>query len=65
MPGQRAGQPNGGNRSRFVAIVVLVVAAVIVIIGGIAASSGSSGSGSVVSVSLLPFPQNTSTTLGQ
>jgi hypothetical protein len=65
MPGQRPGQPNGGGRSRFVAVVVLVVAAVIVIVGGIAASSGSSGSGSSVSLSLLPFPQNTSTTLGQ
>jgi hypothetical protein len=65
LPGQRPGQPNGGARSRFVAILVLVVAAVIVVVGGIAASSGSSGSGATVSVSLLPFPQNTSTTLGQ
>jgi hypothetical protein len=65
MPGQPPGKPNGGGRSRFVTIVVLVVAAVIVAIGGLVASSGSSGSDSTVSLSLLPFPQNTSTTLGQ
>lgn len=65
MPGQRPPQPNGGSRSRFVAVVVLVVAAVIVVIGGLAVSGGASGSGSSVSLSLLPFPQNTSTTLGQ
>jgi hypothetical protein len=62
-PGQVPVRPNGGGRSRFIAIVVLVVAAVIVVIGGIAAASGS-GLGTVP-VSLLPFPQNTSTTTGQ
>jgi hypothetical protein len=65
VPGQRPGRANGNGRSRFVAIVVLIVVAVIVVIGGIAASSGSSGAGATVSVSLLPFPQDTSTTLGQ
>jgi hypothetical protein len=62
-PVQAPGQPNGGSRSRFIAIVVLVVAAVIVTIGGIAAASGSGSA--TVSVSLLPFPQNTSTSTGQ
>jgi hypothetical protein len=65
MPGQRPGQANGGSRSRLVAVVVLVVTAVIVVIGGLAVTSGSTGSGSTVSLSLLPFLQNTSTTLEQ
>jgi hypothetical protein len=67
VPQSRFGQANGGGRSRFVAILVLVVAAVIVAIGGIAASQGDSaaGSGATVSISILPFPQNTVTTATQ
>jgi hypothetical protein len=67
MPQSRLDQRNGGRRSRLVAVLVLLVAAVIVTIGGIAASeSGSSGgSGATVSISLLPFPQNTVTTAAQ
>lgn len=61
-PGRR---PEDGSRSRLVAVVVLVVAAVIVVIGGIAATTGDVGSGSSVSISILPFPQNTDTTLAQ
>jgi hypothetical protein len=67
MPQSRLDQPNGGRRSRLVAILVLLVAAVIVTIGGIAASqsSSSAGSGATVSISILPFPQNTVTTATQ
>jgi hypothetical protein len=67
VPQTRPGRPNGGGRSRFVAIVVLIVAAVIVTIGGMAASQSgsSSGSGATVSISILPFPQNTVTTAAQ
>jgi hypothetical protein len=67
VPQTRPGQPNGGGRSRFVAVVVLVVAAVIVTIGGMAApqSGSSSGAGATISISILPFPQNTVTTTAQ
>jgi len=67
VPQPRFDQRDNGGRSRFVAVIVLMVAAVIVIIGGIAASQGASstGSGATVSISLLPFPQNTVTTAPQ
>ena len=54
-----------GGRSRFVAVLVLVVAAVIVIVGGIAATAGDIGSGTGVSISILPFPAETSDTTAQ
>lgn len=62
QPGRR---PDDGSRSRFVALLVLVVAAVILIIGGIVTTTGGIGSGSTVSISILPFPQSTDTTLAQ
>ena len=61
--GRRPGRTAELGPSRFIAVLVLVVVAVIVVIGGIAATTGGAGSG--VSISILPFPQNTDTTITQ
>lgn len=62
---QSGRRPDDGARSRLLAVIVLLVAAVVVTIGGIVATTGVAGTGSAVSVSILPFPQSTDTTLSQ
>ena len=64
-PRSAGGQGGDGGRSRLVAVLVLMVAAVIVIIGGIAATTGDAGSAAGVSISILPFPQETNTSVTQ
>lgn len=66
-PQMGSDQRNAGGRSRFAAILVLIVAAVIVVVGGLAATEDGSvvGAGETVSISILPFPGDTSTSVGQ
>ena len=64
-PRSMSGRPGDGDRSRLIAVLVLMVAAVIVIVGGIAATTGDAGSGTGVSISILPFPQETNASATQ